>query len=78
MKETEVLYNGRKTKNDHQSAEKSSNIYPKRLRSLSSMPDMLYYIGRLPDDDRANSCHCGGQDVQPYGGFRHFNMEVFK
>ena len=39
------------------SAEKSSNIYPKRLRSLSSMPDMLYYIGRLPDDDRPTALH---------------------
>ena len=59
------------------SAEKSSNIYPKRLRSLSSMPDMLYYIGRLPDDDRPTAAIVGARMCSPYGRIQAFQYGKF-
>ena len=59
------------------SAEKSSSIYPKRLRSLSSMPDMLYYIGRLPDDDRPTAAIVGARMCSPYGRIQAFQYGKF-
>lgn len=59
------------------SAEKSSNIYPKRLCSLSSMPDMLYYIGRLPDDDRPTAAIVGARMCSPYGRIQAFQYGKF-
>ena len=59
------------------SVEKSSTIYPERLRSLSGMPDMLYYIGRLPDDNRPTAAIVGARMCSPYGRIQAFNYGRF-
>ena len=41
------------------------------------MPDMLYYIGRLPDDNRPTAAIVGARMCSPYGRIQAFNYGRF-
>ena len=46
---------------------KDSPAYPGRMKSLSNMPDTLYYTGKLPSDGRPACAIIGARLCSPYG-----------
>ena len=52
---------------DIHEVKKDSAAYPERMKSLSNMPDTLYYTGRLPSDGRPSCAIVGARLCSPYG-----------
>ena len=46
---------------------KDNPAYPGRMKSLSNMPDTLYYTGKLPSDGRPACAIIGARLCSPYG-----------
>lgn len=46
---------------------RDSRLYPKRLREFNDMPEKLYYIGRLPDEEKKSVAIVGARKCSYYG-----------
>ena len=58
-------------------AEKNSRIYPAKLREISCMPERLYYIGRVPENDRPSAAIVGARLCSTYGRILAFRYGKF-
>ena len=63
---------------DIEHIEEGDTGYPARLRELSGRPKELYYIGKLPDDDRPSVAIIGARNCSGYGRqmAREFAIEL--
>ena len=51
--------------------------YPRRLMRYEKMPETLYYIGKLPDENRRTAAVIGARACSPYGRIQAFRYADF-
>ncbi|HJB30370.1 MAG TPA: DNA-processing protein DprA [Candidatus Blautia faecavium] len=52
--------------------DKSSAVYPRRLKECGDMPEKIYVKGRLPDDDKPSIAIVGARMCSSYGRMQSF------
>ena len=67
----------RKQNTEIRSIEKNSPEYPRRLKRLSHMPDILYCRGELPDDRKPSIAIVGARLCSAYGRIQAFQYGKF-